>query len=84
MVRRECAAFQEQQTDIDSRLVKVTNSDTNDETAKRFEVGMEKLRKLDVAKGYMELLYDVDSLRFAFFIALKLNLFTHSATARKL
>ena len=51
----------------------VTKSDINDEAAKKFEISLEKLHKLDIAKGYMELSYHVDSLRFVFFIALNLG-----------
>ena len=84
IVRRECAAFQQQQTKIDSRLMTVTKSDTIDEAAKKFETSLEKLRKLDIAEGYMDLLFRADSLRFAFLVALNLESLTHPATVRKL
>ena len=42
----------------------VTGSDTSNEAVQRFESGMEKLRKLDICKGYMEILKEVDRLRF--------------------
>lgn len=41
----------------------VTQSDKSDEAAKKFEASMDKLRRLDIAKGYMELLNIVDDLR---------------------
>jgi hypothetical protein len=43
-------------------LAVVTASDTPDEAAQRFRRPMEKLRKLDLAKAYMELLKEVDDL----------------------
>ncbi len=84
IVRQECATFQEKQTDIDSRLLTIMMLDTNDEAARKFEAGIESLRKLDVAQGYMDLLYHVYGLRFAFFHALNWNLFTHLAIVRRL
>lgn len=41
----------------------VTQSNTSDEAVKQFEASMSKLHRLDVAKGYMELLNTVDKLR---------------------
>jgi hypothetical protein len=41
----------------------VTQSDTSDDAVRRFEGNMDRLRRLDVAKGYVQLLKDVDSLR---------------------
>ena len=38
-------------------------SETSDEAVEKFEASMERLRKLDVAAGYVELLKDVDGLR---------------------
>lgn len=55
--------FHREQRDIDQRLLVVTNSDTSDDAVRRFEKSMDKLRRLDVTKGYVQLLKDVDSLR---------------------
>jgi RAD50-interacting protein 1 len=55
--------FHREQRDIDQRLLVVTNSDTSDDAMRRFEKSMDKLRRLDVTKGYVQLLKDVDSLR---------------------
>lgn len=41
----------------------VTQSETSDDAAQKFEASMEKLRKLEVATGYVELLQEVDRLR---------------------
>jgi predicted nucleic acid-binding Zn-ribbon protein len=55
--------FHREQRDIDQRLLVVTNSDTSEDAMRRFEKSMDKLRRLDVTKGYVQLLKDVDSLR---------------------
>ena len=41
----------------------VTQSDNSDEAARKFEASMDKLKRLDIAKGYMELLNAVDDLK---------------------
>lgn len=41
----------------------MTQSETSDDAVQKFEASMDKLRKLDVAAGYVELLKDVDALR---------------------
>lgn len=48
---------------MDRRLLVVTQSETSDDAVRKFESSMEKLRKLDVAAGYVELLQSVDRLR---------------------
>ena len=55
--------FNKEQEDIDRRLMIITSSETSDEAVKRFESSMDKLRRLDVANGYIELLKEVDVLR---------------------
>ncbi|KAK3715597.1 hypothetical protein LTR37_007085 [Vermiconidia calcicola] len=62
-VRQKAQAFQNEQGDIDRRLLIVTQSETSDEAVEKFEASMEKMRKLDVAAGYVELLKEVDGLR---------------------
>lgn len=42
----------------------ITSSETSDEAVQRFESSMDKLRRLDVANGYIELLKEVDVLRY--------------------
>ncbi|KAJ9352042.1 RINT-1 family protein [Paecilomyces variotii] len=61
-VRQQAEAFNRQQADIDRRLMIITQSDTSDEAVAQFEASMEKLRRLDISKGYMELLNEVDRL----------------------
>ena len=41
----------------------VTQSETSDDAVRNFDSSMESLRKLDVAKEYMELLTEVENLR---------------------
>ncbi|KKZ65973.1 hypothetical protein EMCG_08267 [[Emmonsia] crescens] len=52
-VRKQAEAFKQQQQDLDKRLLIVTQSDTNEQAAKAFEISMERLRRLEIAKGYM-------------------------------
>ena len=42
----------------------MTQSETSDDAIKKFDASMEKLRRLDVAKGYVDLLKEVDRLRY--------------------
>ncbi|KAF2666574.1 hypothetical protein BT63DRAFT_375958 [Microthyrium microscopicum] len=55
-------AFNKEQADIDRQLMLITQSDTSDEAAQKFEASMDKLNKLSVAKEYVRLLQDVDTL----------------------
>ncbi len=64
LITQRVQEFQEKQADIDNRLRKITDSDNSDETVERFEESMQKLRNLDIAKGYFELLQEVDNLRY--------------------
>jgi len=54
--------FQDQQTAIDRRLAIVTASDTPDEAVEKFKAPIEKLRRLDLAHYYVEMLQEVDTL----------------------
>lgn len=42
----------------------ITQSETSDEALKRFERSLERLRRLDIASGYAEMLKEVDALRY--------------------
>ncbi|KAL2039510.1 hypothetical protein N7G274_007782 [Stereocaulon virgatum] len=61
-LRERAKKFKSQQADIDRRLLIVTRSETSDDAVRKFDASMESLRKLDVAKGYMELLTEVENL----------------------
>lgn len=62
-LREKGEAFLREQTEIDRRLLVVTQSETSDEALQQFEKIMEQLRRLDVASGYVEMLQEVDTLR---------------------
>jgi len=61
-VRQRAEAFQKEQSDIDNRLLMVTQSETSDDAVQKFEASMERLRKLEVAAGYVDMLREVDTL----------------------
>lgn len=61
-IREKAESFQSEQSDIDTRLLIVTQSETSDEAVQKFEASMERLRKLDVAAEYVELLQEVETL----------------------
>ena len=56
--------FRHEQADIDRRLMALTASETSDDAVPRFEHVLDTLHRLDVASGYMQLLADVDALRY--------------------
>jgi uncharacterized protein YlxW (UPF0749 family) len=62
-IQHKARAFQQEQQDIERRLLIVTQSETSDDAVQKFEKSMERLRKLDMAAGYVELLKEVDILR---------------------
>lgn len=61
--------FTKTQADIDRRILIITRSEASDDAVRQFDSSMEKLRRLDVAKGYVELLTEVDKLRSASYTA---------------
>lgn len=50
------------QSDVDRRLLILTRSETSDDAVGKFDSSMELLQRLEVAKGYFQLLAEVDSL----------------------
>lgn len=54
-------AFEKQQADIDKRLMIVTQSETSGDAAKKFAASMERLKRLDTANAYIEMLAEVDA-----------------------
>lgn len=54
--------FQRQQDEANERLKTVTASNTPEEAIQRLKVPMEKLRRVQLAKEYVELLKEVDDL----------------------
>lgn len=61
---QEVKRFKKQQAGIDRRLLILTQSDTSDDAIRKFDSSMESLQRLDVAKGYFELLTEVENLRY--------------------
>ena len=61
--RKQAEAFAAEQDDIDRRLKAITQSETSDEAARSLEKSMEKLHRLEVSKGYVELLKEAEQLR---------------------
>ncbi|KAI9685280.1 MAG: hypothetical protein M1822_004653 [Bathelium mastoideum] len=72
-IKGKAAEFQKGQDDIDRRLKIATGSDVSDDAIQRFEKSIDKLRQLDVANGYVELLREVNTLRDRSFSQLKIS-----------
>jgi hypothetical protein len=64
-VRKHIEALKRQEVNIDERLKFITQSETSDEALHQFELAMDKLRRLDTAKSHVELLKDVEDLRYS-------------------
>ena len=62
-IRQKAWAFEQEQSDIDRRLLIVAQSETSDDALQKFEASMDRLRKLDMAAGYVELLKEVEALQ---------------------
>ena len=62
-VQERIDEFNKQQQNIDRRLMVITRSETSDEAVQKFDVSMSKLRRLDVAKSYVDLLLEIERLR---------------------
>ncbi|KAJ5887957.1 hypothetical protein N7495_007998 [Penicillium taxi] len=60
--RKRAEAFAEEQADIDRRLKAITKSETSDEAVRRLESSMQRLQRLDISKGYVELLKEAEEL----------------------
>ncbi|KAL7275623.1 hypothetical protein RUND412_001434 [Rhizina undulata] len=54
--------YQQNQSDIDRRIQATAASDTAQDAARSFEESMEKLRRLEVAKGYVSLMLQAHEL----------------------
>ncbi|KAL9043552.1 MAG: hypothetical protein Q9214_003265, partial [Letrouitia sp. 1 TL-2023] len=61
-ILHQAQEFSNQQADIDRRLLKLTGSQTSDDAIEKFNADFTALRRLDVARGYLELLVEVDKL----------------------
>lgn len=63
-LREKAEQFADQQANIDTQLKDFTQSETSDNAVHKFELLMSKLQRLDVASGYLNLLKEVDELRY--------------------
>ena len=70
-LQQKAEQFNERQEHIDARLKTFTNSDASDDAVKKFETLMNKLRRLEVASNYVDLLKEVDNLGSVIHIRLK-------------
>lgn len=64
-VDRKSRAFQNEQADIDKRMIIITQSEAIVDAVKRFDTSLGKLRRLELANGYLGLLTEVERLRLA-------------------
>jgi hypothetical protein len=62
-IRDQVERFGQSQRNIDRRVMVITQSETSDEAVSQFETSMSKLRRLDIAEGYVRQLQEVDKLR---------------------
>ncbi|KAJ5188606.1 hypothetical protein N7491_004926 [Penicillium cf. griseofulvum] len=60
--RKQAEAFTAEQADIDRRLMVITQLETSDEAVRSLEKSMEKLQRLELSKGYVELLKEAEEL----------------------
>ncbi|KAF9891117.1 hypothetical protein FE257_005053 [Aspergillus nanangensis] len=60
--RKRAEEFKQQQVDIDKRLKVITGSDASDDAAKRFELSIDKLQRLEISRGYVVLLKEAEEL----------------------
>ena len=74
-VKQRIDKFNSQQHDIDRRLMVITRSDTSDEAVQKFDASMSKLKQLDITKGYVDLLAEIQHLRSETFDILECRLF---------
>lgn len=61
--RKRAEAFAAEQADIDRRLKAITQSETSDEAVHRLEKSMERFQRLEISKGYVQLLKEAEELR---------------------
>ncbi|KAJ5594809.1 uncharacterized protein N7459_001017 [Penicillium hispanicum] len=62
VTRKRAETFAEAQADIDRRLKALTQSETSDEAVRRLESSIKGLQRLEISKGYVELLKDAEEL----------------------
>ncbi|KXT13983.1 hypothetical protein AC579_8842 [Pseudocercospora musae] len=63
LIQRKARHFHAEQEHIDRRQLMLTQSETSDDAVQKFDESMARLRKLEVAAEYVELLKEVHALR---------------------
>jgi len=56
--------FQQEQIDLDRRLQAIAASEETKDVARQIQASIDKLQRLEVAKGYVELIQLVHNLRY--------------------
>lgn len=56
--------FQQEQIDIDRRLQAIAASEETKDAARQIQASMDRLQRLEIAKGYVELIQLVHNLRY--------------------
>ncbi|EXJ83537.1 hypothetical protein A1O1_07160 [Capronia coronata CBS 617.96] len=62
-LKTRAEAFQSQRADLDERLKSLARSDASDDATKKIETRMGKVRNLEIAQGYLELVQQLNTLR---------------------
>ncbi|EXJ87247.1 hypothetical protein A1O3_04206 [Capronia epimyces CBS 606.96] len=62
-LRTRAEAFQSQRGDLEQRLRDIAQSDAGDDATKKIEARMSKVRNLQIAQGYLELVQQLYTLR---------------------
>ena len=63
MLRDRQYHLHKENVDIDGRLKEITGAATVDEASQKFEASVEKLNRLQAARGYVDLIKEVDQSR---------------------
>lgn len=61
-LQKRAQNFQNEQIDIDRRLKIITQSEVSDDAVQRFDDKMKKLRRIELAEGYMRTLVEIEQL----------------------
>jgi RAD50-interacting protein 1 len=61
-VQLKSDGLRQRQANIDNTVMTMTQSETSEDASRAFNASMSKLRKLEVASGYIDLLQEVDKL----------------------
>lgn len=62
-VDQKSRSFQHAQADIDKRLISITQSEATEDAVRQFDASLGKIRRFELANGYLGLLAEVERLR---------------------